>query len=223
MCTSNMPTAVMSPTGVVEATTSRPSCSTTMDDRGDFVDSEDEGDIEEVAENPNLYPEGLLYPICIGEIVADRYRIDHKLGHGSFSTVWMAYDTVRKVEVALKILMHGDAAEREYRAQQDIVQTVLDTTHLLLYKDTFFLHSPHGEHRVLVFPLQGPNLRDYPRKAPVATRMSFSVQLLQALKSLHSSGFVHRGEFIYLYWLSSLPLVVYRSCYTTLTYYSRLE
>ncbi|KNB05120.1 hypothetical protein FOXG_19492 [Fusarium oxysporum f. sp. lycopersici 4287] len=52
--------------------------------------------------------------------------------------------------------------------------------------------SPHGQHRVFVFPPQGPNLRNYPpRKAPIATRMLFAVQLLKALKALHEAEIVH--------------------------------
>ncbi|KAJ9426124.1 hypothetical protein QL093DRAFT_2178605 [Fusarium oxysporum] len=54
--------------------------------------------------------------------------------------------------------------------------------------------SPHGQHRVFVFPPQGPNLRNYPpRKAPIATRMLFAVQLLKALKALHEAEIVHAG------------------------------
>ncbi|RZK32630.1 MAG: hypothetical protein EOO61_16710, partial [Hymenobacter sp.] len=44
-----------------------------FDDWGDFVDSEDEFDIETVSEDINLYPKGTCYPIRIGEVLADRY------------------------------------------------------------------------------------------------------------------------------------------------------
>ncbi|KAJ4307524.1 hypothetical protein N0V84_012673 [Fusarium piperis] len=193
----DIPAAAIPLTGTaIQVIASDPISSGSVDDWGDFVDSEDECDIEEVAEDPNLYPRGLLYPICIGEIVAGRYRIDHKLGYGGFSTVWMAYDMAAKIDVALKIMMPGQSAERECRVQDEIVRAVSDTTYLLLRHGSFSLQSPYGHHRVLVFPLQGPNLRDYPRKKPVATRMSFAVQLLQALKCLHGGGIVHGGTSI---------------------------
>lgn len=99
------------------------------DDRGDFVESEDEGEIDKVSEYPNLYPEGLLYPICIGDMVADRYRIDHTLGHGSYSTVWMAQDVVNESDVALKIMALGESAESDRQIQDEIIQRVKDTTH----------------------------------------------------------------------------------------------
>ncbi|KAF4994300.1 hypothetical protein FGRMN_5885 [Fusarium graminum] len=162
-----------------------------FDDWGDFVDSEDEFDIETVSEDINLYPKGTCYPIRIGEVLADRYRIIHKLGHGSFSTVWMSYDMTEGKDVALKILMLGDSEDREYHMQREIARVVQDTTHLVVYRSTFLLHSPHGHHRVLVLPLLGPSLRDYLPRKPPATRMSFAIQLLQALKSLHDGEIVH--------------------------------
>ncbi|KAM5529859.1 hypothetical protein FOXYSP1_17703 [Fusarium oxysporum f. sp. phaseoli] len=50
-------------------------------DRGDFVGSEDEQEFYEVAEDPVHYSGGIFYPTYIGDALADRYRIEHKLGH----------------------------------------------------------------------------------------------------------------------------------------------
>jgi serine/threonine protein kinase len=165
-----------------------------IDDRGDFVDSEDECDVEEVTENPIRYIQGVYYPICIGDVLANQYRVEHKLGHGGFSTVWMAHDTVNKVDVALKIIKPGESGEYEYSIQNEIVTAVGNTPLLLLYRKTFFLDSPHGQHRVLVFPVQGPNFREYACQTPFAARMSALRQLLQSLKCLHDAGFIHRGS-----------------------------
>ncbi|KLO92440.1 uncharacterized protein LW93_12014 [Fusarium fujikuroi] len=71
---------------------------------GDFVDSDGECDVEDACEPVDRYEEGLYLPICIGEIIADRYRIEHKLGHGGLSTVWMAHDMDQGKDVALKIM-----------------------------------------------------------------------------------------------------------------------
>lgn len=40
-------------------------------DWGDFADSEEEGSIEEKAEHPDQNLQGVYYPICIGDILAD--------------------------------------------------------------------------------------------------------------------------------------------------------
>ncbi|KAH7173253.1 kinase domain-containing protein [Fusarium flagelliforme] len=159
---------------------------------GDFVDSDDECEVEDASEPPERYDKGLYYPIFIGEILINRYRIEHKLGHGGFSTVWMAHDMVRDVDVALKIMTPGTSAEREYAAQNMIASEVQDTTRLLIYRDTFLLPATNTEHRVLVFPLLGPSLRTHAASMSVAARMSSAKQLLQAIKALHDAGVVHR-------------------------------
>ncbi|KAF4947504.1 hypothetical protein FGADI_10349 [Fusarium gaditjirri] len=161
-------------------------------DEGDFVDSDDEFDVEEASEDPQRYLEGLYYPICIGETLADQYRIEHKLGHGGFSTVWMAYDILGKKDVALKIMTSEDPNDNEYNMQTEIARVIQDTSHLTLYRRTFLLRGSHGNHRVLVLPLRGPNLRDHRRQKPLRVRMSGAKQLLQAISHLHDIGIVHR-------------------------------
>ncbi|KAF5655323.1 CMGC kinase [Fusarium sp. NRRL 25303] len=143
---------------------------------GDFVDSDGECDVEDACEPVDRYEEGLYLPICIGEVIADRYRIEHKLGHGGFSTVWMAHDMDRGKDVALKIMTANFGGEREF-----------------LMQNAFLLPGAgRNPHRVLVFPLKGPNLRDYARETSTIMRRSAAKQLLQALKALHDGGMVHR-------------------------------
>ncbi|KAF5653288.1 CMGC kinase [Fusarium sp. NRRL 25303] len=161
-------------------------------DWGDFVDSDEEPDVEFACEDINLYPRGFCYPLSISEIIVERYRIIHKLGHGAFSTVWMAQDMLENKDVALKILMLRNLDDRDRDMQSALIEIAKDLTYLLVYHRTFLLPSPHGQHRVFVLPLQGPNLRNHPpKKTPIATIMAFAAQLLQALKALHEAGLVH--------------------------------
>ena len=168
---------------------------TDFSDWGDFVESDYEVDVECEAEPLEGYIEGRYYPIRIGEILYGRYRVEHKLGQGGYSTVWMAYDLQAIRDVALKIIQPGDAGEREYRIQIDIIRTIRDTSHLVTCLDSFYLQSPRGPHQVLVFPLHGPTLSyRVPRMLMALRASAAALQLLQGLRSIHDSGIVHRGK-----------------------------
>ena len=161
---------------------------------GDFVDSEGEDDVEDEAEPVERYHQGLYHPVCIGETLDRKYRIEHKLGHGGFSTVWLAHDMEKKKDVALKIMVPGEAGEHELYMQDEILRLVPETSNLLTYEATFILSGHHGDHRVLVFPVRAPNLDSHRTQASMASRMSAAYRLLKALASLHRSRIVHRGE-----------------------------
>jgi serine/threonine protein kinase len=167
-------------------------------DYGFFVDFHDHEalDVEEYAEIVNDYSRDLYYPICIGDVLVQTYRIEHKLGHGGFSTVWLARDIQEEKDVALKIIISGNAGEDEYKMQTEILRTVQDTSNLLTYLKTFSLPGHHSDHRVLVFPLRGPSIGSSLEQMslPVAACMSAARQLLKALEQLHDAGIVHRGE-----------------------------
>ena len=45
-------------------------------------------------ENTLRYRKGGYHPVCLGDTFRNnRYKIQHKLGWGGFSTVWLAEDT----------------------------------------------------------------------------------------------------------------------------------
>ncbi|KAK2591571.1 hypothetical protein QQS21_010741 [Conoideocrella luteorostrata] len=161
-------------------------------DRGYFVDSDDECEIESEAEPRERYAEGSYYPVQIGEILHSRYRIEHKLGWGGYSTVWLAHDAQQAKKVALKIMTPGQG-QAEHQIQRQIYNAVQDSSKLVLFQSVFFLPGSSGyEHMVLVYPVRGPNLRDTLYKTPAALRMAAAKHLLLALKSLHDAGFVHK-------------------------------
>ena len=78
------------------------------DDYGDLVDSDKEDDIEYISEPVNAYVSGAYYPISFGETLDGRYHVVHKLGWGSFSTVWMARDLNNNELVASKTGIPGE-------------------------------------------------------------------------------------------------------------------
>jgi serine/threonine protein kinase len=169
-----------------------------MTDHGYFVDWEDDDnldDIEENAEPASFYSDAsIYYPIHIGQVLAQKYRIEHKLGHGGFSTVWMAHNIQTSQDVALKICtVTSDTVNREWNMHNEIRARVKDTSNLLLSFEIFFITASRGHHTVLVFPLRGPNLQSCLVNLSMADRMSAAKQTLEALKQLHDAKIVHRG------------------------------
>ena len=163
-------------------------------DHGDF---DEEVEVDGYTEELVQYRVGLCYPIRIGDMLEGTYRIEHKLNHGESSTVWLAHDTEKQKDVALKIIFPGDRGEYEYSMQKEIKRTVEDTSNLVIYLTSFSLPgcSGKGNHRVLVFDVRGPSLSYHLLKqTSMATRMSAARQLLKALECLHNAGIVHHGE-----------------------------
>lgn len=171
-------------------------------DFGDFVKDEDEElDLEELVEPWPRYDinhhKHVLYPIRLGEVLNERYLIEHRIDAGGGSTVWMAFDMQDKTNVALKVMVSpGEWGDNETRIQDEIRKNVQDISHLILYTETFFLSRDNGDqHRVSVFPLMGPCLDTLLlKKIPIAARLSAARQLLETVADLHKAGIVLRGE-----------------------------
>src|SRR6267378_1333986 len=165
-------------------------------DRGDFVNSKmEEIDVDAATEDLERYASGLCYPISIGEVLIHTYRIEHKLRHDDFSTVWLARDIRQKRDVALKIMIPGDAGDYECSMQKKIMNTVQDTSNLVTYLTSFSLPGYKGNHQVLVFPVRGPNFSSVMlNQISLVNRMSAARQLLKALECLHNANIVHNSE-----------------------------
>ncbi|KAL3456521.1 kinase domain-containing protein [Aspergillus heterothallicus] len=62
--------------------------------------------IEDV-ERLERYRPGGYCPMLVGDILQNRYKVVHKLGHGTFSTVWLAHDRLQESYVAVKVSTAG--------------------------------------------------------------------------------------------------------------------
>jgi hypothetical protein len=164
-------------------------------DLGYFLDSEDEIELESVAERREDYLDknAPYCPISIGEVLDSRYRVEHKLGCGGFSTVWLAQDSRQQRSVALKVMTCGKDVESELRVQDAIIESVPDISRLVIYQRAFYIAGPTGQHLVLVFPVRGPSFDTIYWGLQPAMRMGAAKDLLLAFKCLHDAGFIHNG------------------------------
>lgn len=176
----------------------------------DWGDVDDEDEIEELTEGVDAYwfsvfPGPPCYPLCLGDVIrgnAKSYRIEHKLGHGAFSTVWLAFEIESHTTVALKISRTTTkAGEDEYRAHQQIRQAIPDASnhHLVTSSSAFSLpgRTASDSHFVLVLPVIGPDLHTYlwswGKTPDDSTRMCIARDVLRSLACLHAHNFIHRG------------------------------
>lgn len=171
------------------------------EDFGDFVKDEDESiDLEVIVEGCIKYnPEEkhAFYPVCLGDVISERYLVEHKLGSGGFSTVLMAHDLQENRDVALKIMCAGECGDHETRIQDEIVRSMSppDASQFVTYLTIFSLQGNGCHHKVQVFPIMGPSLDPYMvTDIPMASRMAAARQLLEALEKLHKVGIVHGGK-----------------------------
>ncbi|KAJ7198320.1 kinase-like domain-containing protein [Mycena pura] len=157
-----------------------------MTDSEDYFVFADDEDFEPTS----AYTPGGLCPIRLGCTLGSppRYRVLAKLGHGSFSTVWMAHDRVRHQNVALKIV----EARRTSKSQEmEILQRLkAPRANVVQLLDVFEHTSPNGIHQVLVMELLRPLHYTRWEFRPIFVRTVLR-QVIEGLEFIHSRGVAH--------------------------------
>ena len=147
---------------------------------------------------------GGYHPIDINNCLHGRYRIVHKLGHGTFSTVWLAHDANTSRYVAVKVgtadaekteldaLLHiqrGLSASSRDLEKASMVSTVLDH---------FTIRGPNGTHPCFVTTPARCSLKQtkegyHSRLFQLDVGRSLAAQLAVAVSQVHSQGYAHGG------------------------------
>lgn len=93
---------------------------------------------------------GGYHPIQIGDHFHGRYRVIHKMGHGSYLTIWLLQDEQKKKLVALKI------CTAHSNNKVDLISALTRPRFLVTNDsgkamissilDTFTVHDPNGTH-----------------------------------------------------------------------------
>ncbi|KAF7333699.1 Protein kinase domain-containing protein [Mycena venus] len=147
------------------------------------------------------YAPGGLCPVKLGDLIGSgtppRYRIIFKLGFGSFSTVWLAHDSVESRNVALKIVQARSTARSQ---EPDVLERLraLNSTagqepYVIQLLDSFEHTSANGIHQVLVTELVVPLLAPYSRYSKFKPQVTRDVlrQTIEGLAYIHSHGVAH--------------------------------
>ncbi|KAH7305020.1 kinase-like domain-containing protein [Stachybotrys elegans] len=159
------------------------------------------GMVEDV-ESPYYYCPGGYHPVNITDCLAGRYHIVHKLGHGTFSTVWLAHDSNTSRYVAVKVGT-ADAEKTEVDAllhiQRGISASSRDSEKLSLIStalDHFTIQGPNGTHPCIVTTPARCGLRDTKQETnfglfQLEVGRSLAAQLALAVSLVHSQGYAH--------------------------------
>lgn len=155
----------------------------------------------EDTENLDRYTPGGYHPVHISDELNDgRYRIVDKLGHGGYSTIWLARDLMRARYVAVKIII-ADASDCAHEAS--ILNSLGKSTQkgheaIPSLLDEFNVTGPNGTHKcIVIFPAQmslfdSKEASTFRLFQPKVAR-SITAQLIQAIGFLHSRKTVHGG------------------------------
>ncbi|KAI1345910.1 kinase-like domain-containing protein [Xylaria sp. FL0043] len=155
----------------------------------------------EGAEDLEDYKPGGYHPIHIDDRLHQRCRIVHKLGHGSFSTVWLAVDEQRTKYVAIKVGT-ADADIREIDILSKLASAVTgspdaDMASMLLPAiDQFCIVGPNGNHPCFVTSPASCSLADSKEACnwslfQLDVARSLCAQLAMAVCFIHSEGYAY--------------------------------
>ncbi|ROW07162.1 hypothetical protein VPNG_07339 [Cytospora leucostoma] len=166
----------------------------------------------EDGEPPERYRPGGYHPVSVGDVLHQRYHIVHKLGFGSYSTVWLAKDAQQLDRyVALKIKMaetdHDSNETQVWRhlwaAANDPQQpaspphtTSVGVHSIPPFWDEFTIDGPNGTHRCIGtvparMTVAEAQEASYTRLFQLKVARVIVAQLIKAVAFMHTRGYVH--------------------------------
>lgn len=129
-----------------------------------------------------------------GTVIAQKYRLESKLGEGGMGTIWRAYNLQLEVPVALKLLRAslnpaelGERLRVEARAAAKLV-------HPGIVRVFDIGEAESGEPFIVMELLQGESLGATLERGPLSAKDALQLMLpiCEALALAHSRGVVHR-------------------------------
>uniref|UniRef100_D8QLY2 non-specific serine/threonine protein kinase n=1 Tax=Schizophyllum commune (strain H4-8 / FGSC 9210) TaxID=578458 RepID=D8QLY2_SCHCM len=158
------------------------------------------------------YCRGGYHPVTIGDFLKGArgsYRVMHKLGFGSYATVWLAQrtGTTSGGFVSLKITIADEQGDKEAEmlelatgsGKADAEGMGIDgPSHVLTLLDRFEHRGPNGVHWVIVTDVVAPLLSFHISRRLPRWRKIAAYGLAKAVAQLHAAGVVHGGQVEFL-------------------------
>ena len=154
------------------------------------------------------YCPGSFHPVHLGDTFKQsRYTVIHKLGFGTFATVWLVKDSLNENYASLKIIVSQasewseNSSSEELRVLQHLQAGEGEgKEYVIQLLDHFEHEGPNGVHLCIVTEVLGPSLASqffevFPDdKLPLEFAKRFISQATKGVRYLHSRDVVH-GDF----------------------------
>jgi serine/threonine-protein kinase len=143
---------------------------------------------------------------ALGTLLADRYRLDARVGAGGMSTVYRAFDQTLERVVAIKLMNReiasdSDQLERFRREARAVAQlshphivTVIDAGEAVV--SDHHDHGPgHGRPYIVFEYVEGETLKVRIRRLaqlPIGEAVAYAIEIARALGAAHARNIVHR-------------------------------
>ncbi|XP_050685668.1 tau-tubulin kinase homolog Asator isoform X2 [Leptidea sinapis] len=141
------------------------------------------------AHHITMATEDLLQP---GHVVKERWKVMKKIGGGGFGEIYEGLDLVTQEQVALKV-ESARQAKQVLKMEVAVLKKLQGKEHVC----RFIGCGRNARFNYVVMQLQGRNLAELRRAQPrgafsLSTTLRLGLQILKAIDSIHSVGFLHR-------------------------------
>ncbi|XP_017853661.1 tau-tubulin kinase homolog Asator isoform X2 [Drosophila busckii] len=140
-------------------------------------------------ETIKMTSEDLLQP---GHVVKERWKVVRKIGGGGFGEIYEGQDLITREQVALKV-ESARQPKQVLKMEVAVLKKLQGKEHVC----RFIGCGRNDRFNYVVMQLQGKNLAELRRAQPrgafsLSTTLRLGLQILKAIESIHSVGFLHR-------------------------------
>ncbi|XP_042356995.1 tau-tubulin kinase 2 isoform X2 [Plectropomus leopardus] len=130
--------------------------------------------------------------LSVLSLVKDRWKVVKKIGGGGFGEIYEALDLLTRVSVALKV-ESAQQPKQVLKMEVAVLKKLQGKDHVCRFVGC----GRNDRFNYVVMELQGRNLADLRRSMTrgtfsISTTLRLGRQILEAIESIHSVGFLHR-------------------------------
>ncbi|CAN9507883.1 unnamed protein product [Ophioblennius macclurei] len=130
--------------------------------------------------------------LSVADVVRDRWKVARKIGGGGFGEIYEVLDQLSQATVALKV-ESAQQPKQVLKMEVAVLKKLQGKDHVCRFVGC----GRNDRFNYVVMELQGRNLADLRRTMTrgtfsVSTTLRLGKQILEAIESIHSVGFLHR-------------------------------